>query len=426
MRLNDDLGLGARRIFADELIARVNTQPESRVALGSMGRRFEPEALGRYYSVSVGDSEEEIRRARSLADALVRSGHAETAYVKPAVELPTSTSSSSLESQQGYLEKAPAGIDARFAWTRSGGLGSGVKVFDVEGDWNLSHEDFPTIARLSDGSFRDIEFRNHGTAVLGIMSAVHNGFGVSGIAPGAAYSVVSHSDTNMSSSAAISQGAQQMNGGDVMLLEMHSPGPKHSYQYRSDQLGYIAMEWFEDDLVAIRVASSLGIIVVEAAGNGAENLDDPLYDQPMTGFSTSWRNPFRRGTANSGAILVGAGAPSDRSPLSFTNYGSALDAQGWGEKVATCGYGEPGETNENTFYTTSFGGTSSATPIVAGAIACVQGVLKAATHAPLSPAEVRAILRSTGSPQPGSTPRIGDLPDLRAMISQALNLRASP
>lgn len=37
------------------------------------------------------------------------------------------------------------------------------------------------------------------------------------------------------------------------------------------------MEWWKDDFEAIRFATVKGIIVVRAAGNGAEDLDEPIY-----------------------------------------------------------------------------------------------------------------------------------------------------
>ena len=91
---------------------------------------------------------------------------------------------------------------------------------------------------------------------------------------------------------------------------------------------------------------------------------------------------------DSGAILVGAGAPPpgthgrdhgpDRSRLDFSNFGARVDAQGWGEEVTTCGYGDlQGGTNEDLWYTDTFSGTSSASPIVVGALGCLQGVLRA-------------------------------------------------
>jgi hypothetical protein len=47
-----------------------------------------------------------------------------------------------------------------------------------------------------------------------------------------------------------------------------------------------------------------------------------------------------------------------------------------------------------------FSGTSSASPIVAGAAACLQGRAKAVRRKPLTPAHVRSILRKNGTPPP--------------------------
>jgi subtilisin family serine protease len=215
-----------------------------------------------------------------------------------------------------------------------------------------------------------------------------------------------------------------------MLLEMHRPGPRFGFSARNDQQGYIAVEWWPDDFIAIRRAVLRGIIVVEAAGNGAQNLDDPFYDQPDPSFLDSWKNPFR-GAADSGAILVGAGAPPsgqfgpDRSRLDFSNYGSRIDCQGWGRGVVSTGYGDLYGGSDDAFrtvaYTAEFSGTSSASPIVTGVVACLQGIARAQGRA-LDPTKVRNLLRETGSPQTpgiagGVLQRIGNRPDLATLTA---------
>jgi hypothetical protein len=178
---------------------------------------------------------------------------------------------------------------------------------------------------------------------------------------------------------------------------------------------------------------------VEAAGNGAENLDDAIYNTRPAGFPTNWTNPFNRANRDSGAVVVGAGAPPpnthgqnhgpDRSRLDFSNWGALIDAQGWGREVTTSGYGDlQGGANEDEWYTDRFSGTSSASPIVVGALGCVQGVLRARGRVPLSPARARELLRATGSQQqdaPGRprTQRIGNRPDLRQLIARATETR---
>ena len=107
--------------------------------------------------------------------------------------------------------------------------------------------------------------------------------------------------------------------------------------------------WWPDDYEAIRYTVAKGVIVVEAAGNRAEDLGDALYDTAAAGLPASWKNPFNTANPSAGAVLVGAGAPPpgthgtdygpDRSRLDFSNDGVRLDAQGWGREVTTTGYG---------------------------------------------------------------------------------------
>lgn len=390
--------------------------------------------MRRYYVAQVPDT---------MADSIVRqmssNPSVESVYYKPAAENPLAPggerpSSANMEaasipdfsSKQGYLENAPGGIDAKYAWSLPGGDGNGVTIVDVEGGWRLSHLD---LAMLNGGliggiPYPEVDWRNHGTAVLGEMGSDKNGFGVTGISFGAVVSAVSHGD--IGSAKAIQLAAQRLNAGDIILLEMHRPGPRNGFQSDPYQRGYIGVEWWPDDLLAIQFATMKGIIVVEAAGNGAEDLDDPLYDDPGPGFPAGWKNPFRDPTI-SGAIMVGAGAPPsgmygpDRSRLNFSNFGQRVDCQGWGRGVVTTGYGDlfhllgmPND--EDNWYTSTFSGTSSASPIVAGAIACLQGIAKR-NGEPLSSSSLRTALRATGSPQvPDETERIGNRPDLRQLI----------
>jgi hypothetical protein len=82
------------------------------------------------------------------------------------------------------------------------------------------------------------------------------------------------------------------------------------------------------------LATAKGVIVVEAGGNGADNLDDAVYNAPAGVFPPGWKNPFNRANRDSGAIVVGAGAPPhgthgrdhgpDRSRLALSNYGSIV------------------------------------------------------------------------------------------------------
>lgn len=335
--------------------------------------------------------------------------------------------------RQGYLGAAPAGIDARYAWNLPGGRGAGVNIIDIEGAWNFMHED---LLRNQGGVIAgmpttDLNWRNHGTAVAGEISGDLNSFGISGICPDAQLRAVSIFST-VGSANAIYKAANALNAGDILLIELHRPGPEAT---GSGQQGFIAIEWWPDDFAALRYATSRGIIVVEAAGNGGVNFDSPIYDTPAEGFPSSWKNPLNPANGGSGAVIVGAGAPPsgthgrdhgpDRSRLGFSNYGQRVDCQGWGREVTTTGYGDlQGGSDEDQWYTDQFSGTSSASPIVVGALGCVQGVLRARGLALLTPERARTLLRTTGSAQQAApsrptTQRIGNRPDLRQLLQQA-------
>ena len=109
--------------------------------------------------------------------------------------------------------------------------------------------------------------------------------------------------------------------------------------------------------------------------------------------------------------------------LGFSSYGSRVDVQGWGEQVMTTGYGNfytnPDDPdNPDFWYLADFGGTSSASPIVAGAAANLQGIALNRLGSPIPPVEMRTLLVDTGSPQLGNTSEhIGPRPNLRRAIT---------
>ncbi|WP_326540984.1 S8 family peptidase [Pseudorhodoferax sp.] len=395
-----------------------------------------------FYTV-VGD----LKNHKALVDKLLAEPTVLGAYYKPPGEPPemdrgllrttkldaapqdmSPAATPDFNTRQGYLDAAPGGIDARFGWTKSGGRGDNVRVIDLEWGWNFSHEDLlANSGGLLDGS--NAADTDHGTAVIGVIGGDNNGFGVLGIAPNARVSAISFNGN--SSAQAIRKAADRLQAGDVILLEIHRPGPRAT---GSGQMGYIGIEWWPDDFAAILYATSRGIVVVEAAGNGFQNLDDPVYSTRPTGFPAGWRNPFNRANPQCGAILVGAGAPppgthgrnhgADRSRLDFSNWGSAVDVQGWGREVTTTGrsWGVADLHNGggNAWYTDQFSGTSSASPVVVGAVAVMQGWLRAAGKPLLTSVGARDALRATGTPQqdePGrpATQRIGNRPNLRSL-----------
>jgi subtilisin family serine protease len=334
----------------------------------------------------------------------------------------------SLAQRQDYLRAAPLGIDVDFARTQRGGLGTRVNIADIEYGWDRDHEDFPSTSRiLFDRVQRDSDAA-HGTAVIGILWAEDNGFGVTGIVPEARIGRVSpYFDTPKGKDirdvgAAMLYAADRMEIGDIILLEQQAPGTGSVCPRQEDepqtcgQWGYLPIESIPYDYDVISTLTGRGYIIIEAAGNGEQRID---------------RVPGR----DSGAIMVGSSDPITHIPSWFTNFGSRVDVHAWGAGIATLGYGEDPARRPNSamradgrdyrqWYTGDFGGTSGASPIVAGAAAIIQSNRRARGARDLDSRTMRSLLASTGTPQHTDMRQIGPQPDLRKALAASATLSA--
>lgn len=322
--------------------------------------------------------------------------------------------------RQLYMADAPAGVNAVRSWQLPGGAGQDVTVIDLEGGWQLSHENLASVRFNLWGGENQASpgWREHGTAVVGILAGSPDAFGTTGICPAARvgmYSVFEDGRTGRQRVAnSILRAGQMLSAGDVLLVELQRPGPRTNYESDPDQKGYLPVAYWPDIRMAIRTVTGLGVTVVAVGGNGGENLDDEMFGKRL--------DPA---TNDSGAIHVGAGAPPGgqfgpaRTRLDFSNYGSCIDAQGWGQSITTSGYGDLwGGPGTDVSYTGTFMGTSSAAPIVCGVIACLQGRHKAVHGVPMAPAAVRQVLRTFGwrpEDTDGDATPIGLQPDLMAL-----------
>jgi serine protease len=339
----------------------------------------------------------EIAHPEPIAENAVVKAPRAIAQASPRAGTPDFTGS------QSYLYAPPTGLDAPAAWGHPGGFGEGGKFIDVELAWTEDHEEFPFDRLFHEGgAVQNPSYEPHGTAVLGEVIGQQNGFGINGFAPGIdGYGVVAiHINDWPVVPQYFQEAVDQLAAGDAWLIELQMFPPGRS----ATPMEYLQVNY---DVIFNGVWSR-DVICIEAGANGSQNLDDP-----------SWLGIFDRNVRDSGAIMVAAGTPFGLVAESFTNYGTRMDVHAWGSSIVTTGYGDLySEGPLQTYYTSSFGGTSGASPMVTGSALVLGGIARAA-GVPFTPITLRTILHDTGTPYQGVR-YIGPRPDLEAAVAELL------
>ncbi|MFC3816098.1 S8 family peptidase [Lysobacter sp. GCM10012299] len=316
--------------------------------------------------------------------------------------------------QWHYLDNA-GGIRAPKAWDSSRGAGVKVAVLDTG---YLDHRDLNAnlvpgydfiddLETAGDGDGRDADAHDpgdfilpnrptsswHGTHVAGTVGAItNNGFGVAGVAFDAKVQPIRVLGKGGGWTSDIADAIVWASGGavdgvpanndpaEVLNLSLGGEGPCSQAEQS-----------------AIDFAASRGVTVVIAAGNSN---DDAAYYSP----------------ANcAGVITVGATAKTG-ARATYSNYGPTVTVSapgGEGNGVAPdygviWSLGNKGTTTPiagtDGEVLTGMVGTSMASPHVAGVVALMQSAAVAAGQPPLTPSQVRYVLRKTARPLPVAPP----------------------
>ncbi|MEN0003859.1 MAG: S8 family serine peptidase [Bacteroidota bacterium] len=268
-----------------------------------------------------------------------------------------------------------ADCNALEAWGIS--IGSSATVVAVIDDGMEDHEDFNNSSGQSrytagfspanNGNGDAISGSAHGVSCAGSIAASHNNIGVRGVAP-LAEMISVNIFVGGESTQDIADGFTwaKNQGADVM---------SNSWGYTSCNLSFNNINNAMLD-AKVNGRGGLGCVIVFASGNGYKS----CVDYPAN---------------NSNVMAVGAFANTGiRS--AYSNYGSALDIMAPSNNVGGPGagvrttdrMGGPGYSGGN--YTSSFGGTSSACPVVAGVATLVLGY-----NPGLTATQVENILYST-------------------------------
>lgn len=324
--------------------------------------------------------------------------------IKPPFDIPPTTPDFMVN--QTYIGPNP-GLNMQYAWDL-GLKGQGIRVRDVEYGFNSNHEDLNEVNAFLAPNMTIAEdalpFTQHGTAVVGIVIAGSDGYGMTGLAHEASEVILfpEWQEIGYDRIYAVSQSIENSTAGDVIIYEMQEDGPTASLT------DYVPAEYNNVIWDLTKAASDAGIVIVAAAGNGNQNLNGTLY-----------ANYMNRG--NSGAIIVGGGLSNlTHNKISYSTHGARVDVQGWSQNVFACGYGNQIliENDINQGYT-NFAGTSSATPMVAACAIVLQSYHHSLTGNYLTGPQLRTILKETGIPQGNpSAGNIGPFPNMETAVQR--------
>ena len=295
-----------------------------------------------------------------------------------------------------------AGINVRDAWTEAGGNGENTVIGVIEQCWALTHRDLA--ASIAPRRYPQVQPANnskiqravvHAMADVGILAAAHNAIDCDGVVAGTDIQLISSLRTKNGASLydvadAITVITQQLPSGAVLLVE------EQAETLWQGSVRLAPVEQVAAVETAIRAAVNIGIAVIEPAGNGGSDISAMLT------------------AGDSGAIVVGACADDGQHPSRLagvlpSNFGGRVDCYALGEFVETL------DINNGT--RSDYGGTSSASAIIAGAAAVVLSIAAARGRA-VTPPELRDWFRQPGTES--SNPiadLIGVMPDVGTLIA---------
>ncbi len=311
------------------------------------------------------------------------------------------------EPNQLYLMSSPGGIGYIDAIGILGTKGHpALRVVHLEAAWIFDHEDIPKLVKtnvLGKSNFGPLDikiWRNHGTAICGLLTAATDSKGIRGMVPDSRLFVSSWINGYANFISLAMKGGRS---GDVFTCSA-------VFGVAVGSKGYHAP--FDHPQVtydAIRNAVLKGFAFTLAAGNTGADLGDKRI------FGTR----YLPASTPSGAIRCGATFGPKTRKISWSNYGDRVEMNGWGALVTTTGYGDLFNAGSDVnAYTWRFGGTSAAAPQVAGVLASLQAIGLEQRGKTFSPRVLLQTLGKTGTPILG---KIGKRPDLFAAM-KALGL----
>ncbi|WEL53286.1 S8 family serine peptidase [Pseudomonas kermanshahensis] len=297
------------------------------------------------------------------------------------------------EPRQHYLD-APGprwkGLNVRKAWA-GGVTGRGSRIHFSDGGLFAEHEDLRGNPDLKIVSLAPNDDPKHGTASVGVILAARNGFGATGVSHDSELYLYHNRSKDIHGNLQVLKDLlRNVEPGDIVAINRQTANP----EVLSTLLPSVHDKaWW----VVMQQLTQRGAVVVNAAANGSSKTLVQYGTQANQGvYLGSW--PSFNDHGDAGVILIGACQSYNGKAHPYSNYGyryRMLNA--WGDSVVTLSRGDlqdlPGENRD---YSESYAGTSSATPMVTGALSLIQSYAMEHHHVYLNADQMHLLAMASG------------------------------
>lgn len=297
------------------------------------------------------------------------------------------------EPRQHYLD-APGprwkGLNVRKAWA-GGVTGRGSRIHFSDGGLFAEHEDLRGNPDLKIVSLAPNDDPKHGTASVGVILAARNGFGATGVSHDSELYLYHNRSKDIHGNLQVLKDLlRNVEPGDIVAINRQTANP----EVLSTLLPSVHDKaWW----VVMQQLTQRGAVVVNAAANGSSKTLVQYGTQANQGvYLGSW--PSFNDHGDAGVILIGACQSYNGKAHPYSNYGyryRMLNA--WGDSVVTLSRGDlqdlPGENRD---YSESYAGTSSATPMVTGALSLIQSYAMEHHHVYLNADQMHLLVMASG------------------------------
>ncbi|MNH11060.1 Subtilase family protein [compost metagenome] len=297
------------------------------------------------------------------------------------------------EPRQTYLDgPGPRwqGLNVRKVWAQQV-TGKGARIHFSDGGLHAEHEDLRGNSALKVISLEPNHDPRHGTASAGVILAVRNGIGATGISHDSElYLYNNRTQDAQGNFQALKELLRNVEPGDIVGINRQTA----NIEVLSTMLPSLHDKaWW----AVMQQLTRRGAVVVNAAANGSSTTLAEKGTREGQGVDlANWRHFADHG--DSGAILVGACQSYDGKPHAYSNHHypyRMLNA--WGDSVVTLSYGELQDlSGEDRDYTDTYAGTSSATPMVCGALGLIQSYAMEQHHIYLDGNQMHQLVMASG------------------------------